>query len=574
MFRKLSIKQKLLLVIMAISTSGILLAAASLLFYDQHAAREAIIVEYQSVLEIIAHRSSAAVAFRDKNGAQQNLEALAQNKLVAVACIYDRQKRVFAGFPEDWLCPEEKPVIAEAIDGNFLQTEKTIYRGKAELGTVYAKISLSGLKARSIQLGWVTLITVIVVLAFVYCFASVLQKLISKPILSLSEVSRRVSQDNDYSIRAEHNGEDELGVLVTSFNHMMSRIQDTQEELRGLAYKDGLTNLPNRRALVRDAEHIIQGVKESDEIIALCLIDLDGFKAVNDQIGHDAGDHVLVEVSHRMRTLLRQADLVARLGGDEFTVLLRDLKSPDDAERVAQKICDVVDQPIPFAEHTAKVSASIGISLVPLDGYDLHDLLMKADSAMYEAKQAGKNGFVFSNAQLRLEREAQVDQSTLFNSDDITYRIEPMVSIKNRSVMGGELAMFHVVGGEGMVPLKKEEIETEQQEKVTALFTQIWQRLEQALESQFSQQQLQGLMLSYAVPNEMNDISGFVAALPALESLCERLNILFMLTVNTPQLIKLEAVGFREKSSKVLLSHVVDPSVAFDETLLKAPVIA
>src|SRR5208283_2478452 len=138
--------------------------------------------------------------------------------------------------------------------------------------------------------------------------------------------------------------------------------------------------------------------------LAIMFIDLDGFKQINDCFGHDAGDHLLVTFTLRLRESLRKSDLVgrhvgsdtaARLGGDEFVVLIDEFVDPLELQAVAERILDAAAQPFPLAGPEGRVSASIGISVYPIDGTDIESLTKCADSAMYRAKRAGKNTYRF-----------------------------------------------------------------------------------------------------------------------------------------------------------------------------------
>jgi diguanylate cyclase (GGDEF)-like protein len=145
-------------------------------------------------------------------------------------------------------------------------------------------------------------------------------------------------------------------------------------------------------------QQAIAQAKRTQSKLALMFIDLDGFKAVNDMHGHNNGDSLLQQVAERMRLCVRAGDTVARLGGDEFTVLLREIKGEGSIERVAQKLLDIAVQPYDLGRaQPALVSFSIGISVYPEDGDNFDALLSRADHAMYEAKQGGKNRFTFSS---------------------------------------------------------------------------------------------------------------------------------------------------------------------------------
>ena len=169
-----------------------------------------------------------------------------------------------------------------------------------------------------------------------------------------------------------------------------------EEEIHYLAYHDPLTHLPNRMLFRDRVQQAVAQAQRTGSKLAVMFVDLDGFKAVNDMHGHSSGDCLLVEVAERIRLCVRAGDTVARLGGDEFTVLLRDVKDMDSIETVARKLLDIAVQPYALdSEVPVSVSFSIGIGVYPEDGDNFDALLSHADQAMYEAKQGGKNRYVF-----------------------------------------------------------------------------------------------------------------------------------------------------------------------------------
>ena len=164
-----------------------------------------------------------------------------------------------------------------------------------------------------------------------------------------------------------------------------------EEQIEHQAYHDALTGLPNRR-LFRDRLTIaLAHARRTDAPLAVMFLDLDRFKDVNDTLGHSLGDELLKAVALRLKTALREEDSIARMGGDEFTILLASLKTPEDAAKIAQKILDVVAQPVRIEGTELFVTTSIGIALYPGDGDTAEALLKNADHAMYRAKEAGRN---------------------------------------------------------------------------------------------------------------------------------------------------------------------------------------
>ena len=164
-----------------------------------------------------------------------------------------------------------------------------------------------------------------------------------------------------------------------------------QRQLNYLAFYDSLTDLPNRALFFDRLRQALIQNKRDQMPFALLLLDLDGFKAVNDTHGHETGDALLQAVGRRLRGCVRESDTVARMGGDEFIILLSRLKEPNDAARVADKVIETLAEPFLLAGRECRVGASIGLCIAPEDGDDIETLLSHADAAMYRSKDRGKN---------------------------------------------------------------------------------------------------------------------------------------------------------------------------------------
>ncbi len=172
-------------------------------------------------------------------------------------------------------------------------------------------------------------------------------------------------------------------------------LRQSEDRFRTLAHHDTLTGLPNRVLFQDRLAQALIDARGRGQPAALLFLDLDGFKAINDTHGHDAGDLLLRLVAQRLRGCVRDGDTVARLGGDEFTLLLPNIQSAQNAAIVARKILDDLTAPVTVAGHSVQVAASIGIGLYPSDGADASVLLRNADLAMYRAKSGGKNTIAF-----------------------------------------------------------------------------------------------------------------------------------------------------------------------------------
>jgi diguanylate cyclase (GGDEF)-like protein/PAS domain S-box-containing protein len=177
---------------------------------------------------------------------------------------------------------------------------------------------------------------------------------------------------------------------------------EQQCRLEELAHLDALTHLPNRTLLGDRMQQAMARGRRTGQILAVCLLDLDGFKPVNDQLGHESGDELLVQLADRLQQTVRADDTVARLGGDEFVLLLGNLTSTVEVEDALTRVLKAVAAPFQIADHGVRVSASIGVTLHPNDGGDADTLLRHADHAMYLAKEAGKNRFHLFNPALEI----------------------------------------------------------------------------------------------------------------------------------------------------------------------------
>ncbi|HAT40580.1 MAG TPA: GGDEF domain-containing protein [Rheinheimera sp.] len=221
--------------------------------------------------------------------------------------------------------------------------------------------------------------------------------------------------------------------------------KQAEDNLRYLANYDALTGLPNRALLMDRIFHGIEQAKREQRSLALCFIDLDKFKQINDSLGHDIGDLLLKQVAKRLTSTLRLTDTVARLGGDEFVVLLESYKNDDNISHVARKMIKSIGEPMLLSGHTVSVSPSIGIAIFPDDAHDATELLKHADVAMYHAKDLGRNNFQFfiqemnDKAQVQLQRETRL-RSAWQHNEFINY-YQPIYDSMLQQIVGVEVLM-------------------------------------------------------------------------------------------------------------------------------------
>lgn len=186
--------------------------------------------------------------------------------------------------------------------------------------------------------------------------------------------------------------------MVTNLRQMKAELELSREQMAHLAHHDHLTGLPNRVMFLGGLQQCLAMAGRNDYRVAVLFLDLDGFKPINDTLGHAAGDILLSEVANRLRRCVRGQDFLARVGGDEFTLALSDCGAVENVALVARKIIASLAEPFHLAGATSQIGASIGIALYPDDSRDLETLLRQADAAMYRAKRGGKNGYCFYDA--------------------------------------------------------------------------------------------------------------------------------------------------------------------------------
>ena len=218
-----------------------------------------------------------------------------------------------------------------------------------------------------------------------------LQRRISGPIASLTRAMTHIRSARDYSLKVQHESDDETGILVDAFNGMISEIGYRDELMRRLAHFDPLTGLANRGAFQRHFETVLAGNADA----ALFLLDLDQFKSINDSYGHSAGDSLLMDVASRFKEECPDNLFLVRLGGDEFAVIATGVATESDAQTLLAPLIASLLRPIHIFGREILIGASVGVAMIPRDGNTTADLLRRADLALYHAKREGRGRVMF-----------------------------------------------------------------------------------------------------------------------------------------------------------------------------------
>jgi diguanylate cyclase (GGDEF)-like protein/PAS domain S-box-containing protein len=222
----------------------------------------------------------------------------------------------------------------------------------------------------------------------------------------------------------------------------ISKIKDSSAKIEFLAHHDPLTNLPNRLLLKARLNKSIEKANELQQRLAIFFIDIDNFKIINDTYGHSIGDNIINLVANRLSRNIRKNDTISRIGGDEFIIVIEDILEIKDIESIAKKILNDFEEPIKMEEYLFEVTISIGISVFPNNGLDVEDLIKHADTAMYSAKNGGKNQFQFYRNEMTSEifekiiMKQELNDAIKNNEFEVYY--QPQIDLKTNKIIGAE----------------------------------------------------------------------------------------------------------------------------------------
>lgn len=234
---------------------------------------------------------------------------------------------------------------------------------------------------------------------------------------------------------------DKPTVFVAYIQNITSQ-KNAEEKLKHMAYFDSLTGLANRNRLEQFINHAVASSRRQKTGFAVIFLDLDGFKNINDSIGHDAGDLILQIVAERLRKTIRNTDMVARLGGDEFVLVITDVRKAESAAIIAQKILENVLEVIAVQGQEIYMTASLGISLYPSDGQNIETLMKQADLALYRSKELGRNNYQFykvemtAKAQEKLALQGALGHALAKKEFELNY--QPKMELQSRRITGLE----------------------------------------------------------------------------------------------------------------------------------------
>ncbi|MBD2184596.1 EAL domain-containing protein [Planktothrix sp. FACHB-1355] len=282
-----------------------------------------------------------------------------------------------------------------------------------------------------------TLVQALALLWFIFVLAQDIAKPLKVMVAATGDIVR-----GNYFRRVASGKIQELNDLGAAINHLAEQLEIQLTELTDRAFQDPLTKLPNRGLFLNELDRVLTAMIRHKSSVAVLFLDLDGFKVINDSLGHKAGDQLLIAVSQRLKSCVRSIDVVARLGGDEFTILLKDIIDESDATHTAERILDQLQTPFNLEGREVFISSSIGISFCT-SGYERsEDLLRNADAAMYQSKKNGKSRYTIfkpdmdSRAFERLQLATDLRRAIELQEFKLYY--QPIVELENGTIVGLE----------------------------------------------------------------------------------------------------------------------------------------
>ncbi len=468
-----------------------------------------------AVAAMLAEVADEAISSADMSSVASVLDGLTSDRDIAYAAVLDPQQHplIARGYADATVpvTPIALPAAGKGAvfeqkiaDGRYLDLAVPVYTpprlgaraGAADRPAIgYVRLGMSfdrGLaRLRANLIGALSVVAMIVVVAIVVTL--LLTRRLIAPIRQLMRAARAVGAGKlDVYVPAKSS--DELGLLTHTFNHMTQRLAESQAEVATyqrtledkvtlrtkelelataqaykLAQHDILTGLPNRSLLNQRLKQIVAQASRDGHQVACLFLDFDHFKRINDTLGHDAGDQLLQAVAQRLTSAVRESDTVARLGGDEFVVILPGLDPAHAAFEVMAVLTRVRESflaPFRLADQAPTLTCSIGVSVYPIDATDPNGLIKQADTAMYAAKEAGRNAYRFYTADMNVRVQARLQIETDMRrglmDDEFFLVYQPQIDMDSGRAIGVEALLRWrdpergIIGPSEFIPIAEE----------------------------------------------------------------------------------------------------------------------
>lgn len=461
-FRSLSLSTKQVMIIILINGFSLLLASAWYFYDNFNNFQKAQLLQLESKAEVIAGTLTSSLLFHDIHAAHSQLQSLSQDKNILYVAVYDETRSFFTNYESRQHFV--RPKIEDYLPGvyshpDYIELVHEISYDDDLIGYLYLIEDTSSIKQQMLRHGYITIAVFVFSLLIAYLLSIFLQRLISKPIKDLANTMDRITTQKDYSVRMLSQSKDEIGQLIQGFNIMLDAIKQRDDKLRTHGEEledlvnlrtrqlhqrsnyDALTKLPNRHLFIEQLEHQLYHTELPKEQLAVLFLDLDRFKIINDNLGHEVGDEVLRIIAQRLIDIVDNQNAVARWGGDEFVIYQRFTKQVE-LDQLIERIHTEIAKLVHLANREFHVSTSIGVSLYPQHGKDALSLLKNADISVYRGKQHGVSSTCYYNEGMS---SGALDRLTL--ETKLRYAIEnkllklvyqPKINIKKQTLAGVE----------------------------------------------------------------------------------------------------------------------------------------
>jgi len=416
--------------------------------------QEKIVQNASQNAKIVGAEAQSAILKVDDQLAGEIIRQYQRNPSVQEAAILLSNNSLLGYYAKLQDAPLSKMDTSKALveTESELLIAEAVYSDRKKVGFIYVRYNKEALFSASNSFSLFLVVASLCSILLAILFASYFQKLLTRPIKNIVVELDNLAQSENNDKRLIQQG-GEVAEVISGFNKVLDLVQQKESDLSAqsqqlkklvdvrtkqlfqTAHYDTLTELPNRYLLVDRLRQAISKSSRQETNIALLYLDLDRFKVINDNFGHQNGDQLLKEVAKRLKSVARKSDTVARLGGDEFVFLLESLSDVKDAARTAQRAIDCFSKPFKLQEHTLHMSTSIGISIYPDDGQDDKTLLKNADISMYHAKKKGPASYAYYSNKMNntsLERLAiEANLRNAIKKDELHLLYQPQLRLKD-----------------------------------------------------------------------------------------------------------------------------------------------
>ncbi|MFQ3250675.1 MAG: diguanylate cyclase (GGDEF)-like protein [Glaciecola sp.] len=384
--------------------------------------------------------------------------ALAEQVIGSMTALGMVQEAVLIGETGNTLAEDRKPLQknSDVIDwlisnfiGDEIKGERNLFiernNTKRRIGVLSIKLDLSPVAQEFMNVATSVIVTgLLQALTITFILLWVSSWLLTTPLIQVTESISKIDPENPDPLALSNlkiHYKNELGQLVSHINQMLQGLIRAQVQLRHLATTDALTDQPNRTLIVDRLSQAIKKAERTKTKVAVLFVDMDRFKNINDSLGHDVGDILLVEVANRLVSALRSNDSIGRLGGDEFLIVIEGHTELNEVVKAVQRLDEALSRPYLLQNHEIRTSGSIGISIYPDNGVDTNKLMRCADLAMYEAKGSGSNWHFYAKdmsdkVEARLRIEAALNYAVEREEFHLNY--QPKLNSQTGKLVGCE----------------------------------------------------------------------------------------------------------------------------------------